>query len=113
MGSHFKEQMKENVYLVEIGQNHCQPALVRSQPLLQHGSSNFFCPADCGDPGIPQNGRTSVSDTTVGALANHTCDDGFVPRGTTQRECLPNGEWSGSLPMCVGKITKAYKYCNL
>ena len=39
-GSHFKEQMKENVYLVEIGQHHCQLALVRSN-LLQHGSSNI------------------------------------------------------------------------
>jgi len=67
---------------------------------------SFFYVADCGDPGTPQNGGTSVTVTTVGGVVNHTCDDGFVLRGATQRECMPNGEWSEPLPMCVGKMIR-------
>ena len=57
---------------------------------------------------MPENGDTMVTDTTVGEIANHTCNDGFVLRGAIQRECLPNGEWSEPLPMCVGKMIIAY-----
>ena len=43
-------------------------------------------------------------DTTLGAVVNHTCDDGFVLQGAVERECLSNGDWSEPLPTCVGKI---------
>ena len=42
----------------------------------------------CGDPGTPDNGATSVTDTTIGSLANHTCDDGYLLEGAIQRVCL-------------------------
>ena len=77
--------------------------------------ANFNCnlilyciTADCGDPGVPQNGSTSVTDTTEGAITNHTCNVGFVQRGAMQRECLPNGEWSEPLPFCAGNIMKLH-----
>ena len=67
----------------------------------------------CGDPGIPDNGATSVTDTTVGSLANHTCDDGYLLVGAMQRECLPDGTWSPDLPTCRRKLTKMKAYVIL
>ena len=58
---------------------------------------------DCGDPGTPVNGATSVTNTTIGSLANHTCDDGYLLEGAIQRECLPNSTWSFDLPTCIRK----------
>ena len=49
---------------------------------------------------------TLALDTSLGAVVNHTCDDGFVLQGAMERECLPSGEWSAPLPTCVGKMIK-------
>ena len=68
---------------------------------------------DCGDPGTPDNGATSVTDTTVGSLANHTCDDGYLLVGATQRVCLPNETWSPDLPTCRLRLTKMKAYVIL
>ena len=57
----------------------------------------------CGDPGTPQNGSTTLRSDTVGSTAEHFCDEGFNLVGASQRECLVNGSWSGSLPTCVSK----------
>ena len=69
-----------------------------------HGFSILV--SDCGDPGTPMNGTTIGSSFTFGSAINHTCDSGFAISGSSQRECLANGSWSGSLPTCVGKFTK-------
>ena len=61
--------------------------------------------SDCGDPGRPINGNTSAVTFTIGSVVNHTCNEGFVLNGTSQRECLTNGSWSGSLPTCDSKTT--------
>ena len=53
---------------------------------------------DCGDPGRPENGDTTVTDTTVGSIATHTCNDGFTL--SSQRECLQDRIWSPDLPSC-------------
>ena len=77
--------------------------------LLLHGHDIYLVRvADCGNPGIPENGNTSVTVTTAGALVNHTCNTGFILRGAAQRECLPNGNWSEPLPVCVGKMLRLY-----
>ena len=57
---------------------------------------------NCGDPGIPANGSTVVSSTTLNAVALHTCNDGFVLVGQSERVCLENAEWSAPLPSCEG-----------
>ena len=58
---------------------------------------------DCGDPGVPTNGRTFGNSTSVGAIVNHTCDNGYVIDGAEQRECRPDGTWSEPLPQCNRK----------
>ena len=57
----------------------------------------------CDDPGEPVNGATSGTAVTVGSIVNHTCDEGFIINGASQRECLPTGMWSSPLPTCVSK----------
>ena len=57
----------------------------------------------CGNPGTPGNGSTTVTSDTVGSIARHFCDEGFNLEGLSQRECLANGSWSGSLPTCKSK----------
>ena len=64
---------------------------------------------DCGDPGTPANGDTMVTTTTIGSIANHTCDTGYMLNGADQRECLSNGTWSPDLPTCISKLTKGCK----
>jgi len=58
---------------------------------------------DCGDPGVPINGDTTVTSTTFGSMATHTCNDGFVLVGVNKQICLANGNWSASLPTCESK----------
>lgn len=54
-------------------------------------------------PGVPTNGRTVVNSTTVGSVAFHSCDEGYVLDGTDRRVCLSNGSWSKTLPSCNRK----------
>ena len=59
---------------------------------------------DCGDPGTPTNGYTVVHSTTLGSVATHTCDDGYVLDGADERECLESGKrTTRKLPPCDGK----------
>lgn len=64
---------------------------------------NLYIGIDCGDPGTPTNGTTTVSSTTAGSVATHTCDDGFILVGERERTCLETASWSAPLPSCEGK----------
>lgn len=112
------EQINENAWQVEIGQNHCQCApvsLVHAYYNYNYNyvlatyyySSLFEIPvvANCSDPGTPVNGNTFLTATiiTVGSVANHTCNTGFVLNGADQRVCLPTAVWSAPLPSCIGR----------
>ena len=44
-----------------------------------------------------------MSGLRVGSTATYKCDDGFLLVGTTTRECLSNGQWSGNAPICKRK----------
>ena len=59
---------------------------------------------DCGSPGTPINGMTSVDSTTVGSFVSHSCDDEFILCGSENRTCQDDGMWSGSLPECISKL---------
>ena len=63
---------------------------------------------DCGDPGIPTNGDTTVTSTIVRSVARHSCDDGFILVGSPERTCLDSGNWSAPLPSCEGTIRDSY-----
>lgn len=40
--------------------------------------------------GVPRYGKTCY----------HSCDGGYDLKGNKERECLANGTWSGTEPMC-------------
>ena len=59
---------------------------------------------DCGNPGLPQNGRRSLSSTTFGSSVTFECNSGYKLEGQSSRQCQASGSWSGSVPQCVCKL---------
>ena len=68
-----------------------------------------FPAINCGDPGTPSNGQRSLSNTTYNSVVTYTCDVGHTLQGSNSRTCQSDGQWSGSLPQCNGKSTRATK----
>ena len=71
--------------------------------------SIYSFPADsavnfCGDPGTPTNGQRSHFRTTPGYVVTYTCDVGYTLQGSNSRTCQSNGQWSGSVPQCIGML---------
>ena len=61
----------------------------------------------CGDPGTPTNGQRTVSGTsTTFYFVTYTCDEGTTRQGSNMRICLSNGQWSGGVPQCNGRLLK-------
>jgi CUB/sushi domain-containing protein len=56
---------------------------------------------DCGNPGLPRNGRRTLSATTFGAQVTFECNSGFRIEGQSSRECQETGFWSSNVPECV------------
>ncbi len=56
---------------------------------------------DCGDPGVPVNGRRIGDNFHLGATVNYECDEGFQPTGPLSRVCLSTGLWDGFLLTCI------------
>ena len=56
---------------------------------------------DCGSPEILAAGVLSISNTTAGSSAIYSCLEGYNLIGETERVCLNNGAWSGSVPSCI------------
>ena len=43
--------------------------------------------------------------TTFGSTATFFCNRGFRLSGDRQRVCLASGDWTGSIPTCIGQTT--------
>ena len=56
----------------------------------------------CAPPSI-RNGGVHVMGEGVGSYSNYTCIIGFMLVGNRKRECLRNGTWSGTKPVCKRK----------
>ncbi|CAN8000951.1 unnamed protein product, partial [Ixodes hexagonus] len=56
----------------------------------------------CGFPGRPAYGRISLIRDSYeeGQQVAYSCDSGFNLLGQSSRDCLRNGTWSGTLPVC-------------
>lgn len=57
----------------------------------------------CSDLPTPPNGKKIGTQTTFGASAIFSCNPGYVLSGSTVRECLLSGLWSGMETHCLGK----------
>lgn len=71
----------------------------------------------CGFPGRPAYGRISLIRDSYepGQSVAYSCDSGFNLLGHSSRQCLANGTWSGTLPVCdtslsVQRIPEASGY---
>ncbi|XP_069771714.1 uncharacterized protein [Narcine bancroftii] len=65
--------------------------------------TNAICTTDmqdCPNPGVPAGGRKAGTSYDIGDRVNYYCNDGLVLVGSSTRECLEFGEWSGSAPAC-------------
>lgn len=56
---------------------------------------------DCGSLQAPLNGKVQFTDTTLGATATYSCNQGYLLVGTQQRNCKSQGMWTGDAPSCA------------
>ena len=59
---------------------------------------------DCFNLTSPTNGQVSLDMTTFGAVANYSCNDGYILMGPNVRNCQSNGSWSEDIPVCQSKL---------
>ena len=64
---------------------------------------------DCFTLTNPRNGQVSLDMTTFGAVANYSCNEGYILMGPTARTCQSNGNWTDDAPVCQSKSLPA---CN-
>ena len=76
---------------------------VRKATLYNFFKVTFNTAINCGDPGKLANGQRFFSGTTVGQVVTYICNNGFQLKGNPSRLCKSNGQWSGTLPSCIGK----------
>ncbi|KAJ7383495.1 hypothetical protein OS493_027659 [Desmophyllum pertusum] len=55
---------------------------------------------DCGRPQPLQNGSVIGENTVYPNFVNHSCDDGFILRGSPKINCQTNGTWSKTSSYC-------------
>ena len=77
---------------------------VKECPLLCIYSVPANSAINCGDPGTPTNGQRSLSSTTYNSVVTYTCDVGYTLQGSNSRTCQSSGQWSGSVPQCIGML---------
>ncbi|MCA9532348.1 MAG: hypothetical protein KC593_01670 [Myxococcales bacterium] len=67
------------------------------------GYSGTFCevPVDCGGLSVTNGTVSTPMGTTLGNVANYSCDVGYTRSGSATRTCQSNGSWSGSAATCV------------
>lgn len=63
----------------------------------------YIAVISCSDLPTPPNGKKIGTQTTFGASAIFSCNPGYVLSGSTVRECLLSGLWSGMETHCLGK----------
>ena len=52
----------------------------------------------------PANGKINITCNTVGCMASYSCNNQSVLIGNSTTVCLSNGLWSGSSPVCQGRM---------
>ena len=55
---------------------------------------------DCFTLTNPTNGQVSLDMTTFGAVANYSCNEGYILMGPTARACQSNENWTDDPPLC-------------
>lgn len=68
-----------------------------------------FLAKDCGPIRTPINGTKHGTKTTYPSRVTVTCNSGFHLRGSSERECMSDGVWSGVEAYCEGNEMKFAK----
>lgn len=63
----------------------------------------FLAAITCGHPGNPANGLTQGNQFNLNDVAKFVCNTGYHLEGTSKSQCLANGQWSNTLPICRSK----------
>ena len=70
--------------------------------------------ADCGTLPNITNGAVDLSGgTAFPSVALYSCDGGYELQGDPVRMCNESGVWTGTEPICTGKIQMNIEYCVL
>ena len=68
----------------------------------QWSASNPTCdPVDCGDPGVPDNGQAHGDIYNYTSIVAFSCNKGYNLSNDSEIECLSNGQWNASIPICI------------
>ena len=67
-------------------------------------SFHFFAEINCGPLPNPEKGVVSFQSTEFLSIARYSCNNGYILMGSPERECMANGKWSGSEPICSGEF---------
>ena len=102
----------EELFILAVVMHHFLETIViqsyyrcdKEYPLLCIYSLPVYSAVDCDDPGTPTNGQHSDTRTTLSYVVTYTCDNGYTLQGSNTRTCQPNGQWSGSVPQCIGML---------
>ena len=65
---------------------------------------------DCGDPGTPRNGQRLAIEpfsTLYTGRVTYACFTGYILKGPNSITCQSDGQWSGSVPQCIGMFIKS------
>ncbi|CAB4020214.1 Hypothetical predicted protein, partial [Paramuricea clavata] len=55
----------------------------------------------CGNPGTPRNGEKSGLSYTLNDVVRYSCNNCYNLTGVSYRQCLADGTWSDTLPICA------------
>ena len=64
----------------------------------------FYAVVDCGVPCSPENGRVIFNMTNFESVASYECNHACNNATDVSTTCTENGTWSGSIPICPGKL---------
>ena len=56
---------------------------------------------DCGNPGVPDNGQAHGDIYTYTSIVTFSCNKGYNLSNDSGIECLSNGQWNASIPICI------------
>ena len=81
------------------GMSHCVKRMIyNTTHLCMYFSLSIAL--DCGPLSNPDNGLVIFRRTTLGSVANYSCNAGYVLMGIPFRICGVDGSWSGETPVC-------------
>lgn len=88
---------------VEEGRETFNISITSAQAVVSEGRGNaqVLIVDVCSSLSAPENGTVDVANRTVGSVVTYSCDTEFLINGDPQRNCQPDGLWSGQAPICI------------